>query len=81
VSAGVLPQEAPALSSSGWDKAVFANRYAGDQLLLCAQLERSVEAALYFSTRAFVGDNEVASAELMMIAQGGGQLGQRAPAE
>ena len=70
VSAGVLPQEATRIYLVGLDKARFRKPVMpGDQLLLCAQLERSVEAALYFSTRAFVGDNEVASAELMMIAQ------------
>jgi 3-hydroxyacyl-[acyl-carrier-protein] dehydratase len=54
----------------GLDKARFRKPVIpGDQLLLCAQLERSVEAALHFSTRAFVGDSEVASAEMMMIAQ------------
>ena len=69
VSAGVLAHETTRFYLAGLDKARFRKPVMpGDQLLLCAQLERSVEAALHFSTRAFVGDNEVASAE-MMIAQ------------
>jgi 3-hydroxyacyl-[acyl-carrier-protein] dehydratase len=69
VTAGVLPQGNTRFYLVGLDKARFRKPVMpGDQLLLCAQLERSVEAALHFSTRAFVGDNEVASAE-MMIAQ------------
>jgi 3-hydroxyacyl-[acyl-carrier-protein] dehydratase len=70
VNAGVLAHETTRFYLVGLDKARFRKPVIpGDQLLLCAQLERSVEAALHFSTRAFVGDNEVASAEMMMIAQ------------
>jgi 3-hydroxyacyl-[acyl-carrier-protein] dehydratase len=70
VTAGVLPSETTRFYLVGLDKARFRKPVIpGDQLLLCAQLERSVEAALHFSTHAFVGDNEVASAEMMMIAQ------------
>ena len=70
VTAGVLPQENTRFHLAGLDKARFRKPVMpGDQLLLCAQLERSVETALHFLTRAFVGDNEVASAELMLIAQ------------
>jgi 3-hydroxyacyl-[acyl-carrier-protein] dehydratase len=69
VTAGVLPDETTRFYLAELDKARFRKPVIpGDQLLLCAQLERSVKASLYFSTRAFVGDNEVASAE-MMIAQ------------
>jgi len=70
VTAGVLSQENTRFHLAGLDKARFRKPVMpGDQLLLCAQLERSFETALRFLTRAFVGDNEVASAELMLIAQ------------
>jgi len=70
VTAGVLPQENTRFYLVGLDKARFRKPVMpGDQLVLCAQLERRVEAALQFSTQAFVGDSEVASAEIMMIAQ------------
>jgi 3-hydroxyacyl-[acyl-carrier-protein] dehydratase len=69
VTAGVLPDETTRFYLAELDRARFRKPVMpGDQLLLCAQLERSVQAILYFSTRAFVGDTEVASAE-MMIAQ------------
>jgi 3-hydroxyacyl-[acyl-carrier-protein] dehydratase len=69
VTAGVFPHGATRFYLEGLDKARFRRPVIpGDQLLLCAQLVRSGQAALHFSTRAFVGDNEVASAE-MMIAQ------------
>jgi 3-hydroxyacyl-[acyl-carrier-protein] dehydratase len=70
VNAGVLPHETTRFYLVGLDKARFRKPVIpGDQLLLCVQLERSVEAALHFSARALVGNNEVASAELMLIAQ------------
>jgi 3-hydroxyacyl-[acyl-carrier-protein] dehydratase len=69
VTSGMLPDETTRFYLVGLDKARFRKPVVpGDQLLLCAQLERSVQATLHFSTRALVGDNEVASAE-MMIAQ------------
>ncbi len=69
VTAGGLPQETTRFYLEELDRARFRRPVIpGDQLLLCAQLERSVKTTLHFSTRAFVGDNEVASAE-MMIAQ------------
>jgi 3-hydroxyacyl-[acyl-carrier-protein] dehydratase len=69
VSAGIAPHETTRFYLVGLDKARFRKPVIpGDQLLLSAQLERSVDATLHFSTRAFVGENEVASAE-MMIAQ------------
>lgn len=70
VTAGVLAHETTRFYLEGLDRVRFRKPVVpGDQLLLCAQLERSVQATLHFSTRAFVGNNEVASAELMMIAQ------------
>jgi 3-hydroxyacyl-[acyl-carrier-protein] dehydratase len=70
VTAGMLPQEITRYYLVGLDKARFRKPVMpGDQLLLRAQLERSVKGTLHFSTRAFVGDHEVASAEMMMITQ------------
>jgi 3-hydroxyacyl-[acyl-carrier-protein] dehydratase len=70
VSAGVLVHETTRFYLVGLDKARFRKPVMpGDQLLLCAHLERRVQATLHFSTRALVGDNEVASAEMIMIAQ------------
>jgi 3-hydroxyacyl-[acyl-carrier-protein] dehydratase len=69
VTAGVHLQETTHFYLAELDKARFRKPVIpGDQLLLSAQLERSVQTKLHFSTRAFVGDKEVASAE-MMIAQ------------
>jgi 3-hydroxyacyl-[acyl-carrier-protein] dehydratase len=69
VTAGVLPDETTRFYLTELDKARFRKPVIpGDQLLLCAHFKRSVKASLYFSTRAFVADTEVASAE-MMIAQ------------
>jgi 3-hydroxyacyl-[acyl-carrier-protein] dehydratase len=69
VTSGMPPHETTCFYLVGLDKARFRMPVMpGDQLLLCAQLERRVQATLHFSTRAFVGDHEVASAE-MMIAQ------------
>ena len=69
VTAGVLPHETTHFYLEGLDKARFRKPVIpGDQLLLCAQLERSTEGTQHFSTRAFVGNDVVASAE-MIIAQ------------
>jgi 3-hydroxyacyl-[acyl-carrier-protein] dehydratase len=38
----------------------------GDQLLLTAQLERSLKGIWRFSTQALVGDQEVAHADMML---------------
>jgi 3-hydroxyacyl-[acyl-carrier-protein] dehydratase len=70
VTTGMLSHETTHFYLVGLDKARFRKPVMpGDQLLLCANLERRVQATLQFSTRALVGENEVASAELMMIAQ------------
>jgi 3-hydroxyacyl-[acyl-carrier-protein] dehydratase len=71
-TAGVLPHETTRFYLVGLDKARFRKPVMpGDQLLLRADLERSVRAVRRFSTQAFVGDIEVAGAE-MMIAQAAG---------
>jgi 3-hydroxyacyl-[acyl-carrier-protein] dehydratase len=67
VTADVLPQETTRFYLLGLDRARFRKPVMpGDQLLLCAHLERSVKDALHFSTRALVGDKEVATAEIMI---------------
>ena len=69
VTAGVIPQGTTPVYFAGLDKARFRKHVMpGDQLLLCARLERSFNAARYFSATAFVGDHEVASARMIMIA-------------
>lgn len=69
VTAGVLPHETTCFHLVELDKARFRKPVIpGDQLLLCAQLERSIEGTQHFSTRALVGSDVVASAE-MGIAQ------------
>ena len=70
VSIGVLPQETTRYYLEGLNRARFRKPVLpGDQLMLSAELERRIEATLHFSTRAFVGDHEVASAELTMVVQ------------
>jgi 3-hydroxyacyl-[acyl-carrier-protein] dehydratase len=70
VTAGMRAHETTKFYLVGLDKARFRKPVLpGDQLVLCAHLERAVQATLHFSARAFVGENEVASAEMMMIAQ------------
>lgn len=69
VTAGVTPQEATPFYLVGLDKTRFRKPVApGDQLLLSARLERSFKSARRFSATAFVGNHEVASARMMMIA-------------
>jgi 3-hydroxyacyl-[acyl-carrier-protein] dehydratase len=69
VTAGMLAHETTRFYLVGLDKDRFRKPVVpGDQLLLSAQIEHSVQATQHFSTRAFVGNTEVASAE-MTIAQ------------
>jgi len=69
VTAGVIPQATTRFYLVGLDKARFRKPVApGDQLLLCARLERSFKSTRRFSAAAFVGNHEVASAKMMMIA-------------
>jgi 3-hydroxymyristoyl/3-hydroxydecanoyl-(acyl carrier protein) dehydratase len=64
-----LPQAiSPAVSTSSGKARFRKPVMPGNQLLLCAYLKCSAKDALHFSTLAFVGDTEVASAE-MVIAQ------------
>jgi 3-hydroxyacyl-[acyl-carrier-protein] dehydratase len=69
VTAGVIPQATTPFYLVGLDKARFRKPVVpGDQLLLCARLERSFKSTRRFSATAFVGNHEVASARMMMIA-------------
>jgi len=70
MSAGKLAHETGHLDFVGLDKARFRKPVGpGDQLLLCAHLERNLKPMVRFLTEAFVGEDKVASAEVMMIAQ------------
>src|ERR1700732_3912325 len=70
VTAGVIPDHRTRFYFVGIDKARFRRPVVpGDQLLLAAQLERSLRGIWRFSTVARVGDQEVAHAD-MMIAPG-----------
>jgi 3-hydroxyacyl-[acyl-carrier-protein] dehydratase len=67
VTAGIAVQETTGFYLVGLDKARFRKPVMpGDQLLLCAHLERSAKDTLQFLTNAFVGGTEVASAEVMI---------------
>jgi 3-hydroxyacyl-[acyl-carrier-protein] dehydratase len=70
VTANVFPDERTRFYFVAIDKARFRRPVVpGDQLLLTAQLERSLKGIWRFSTKALVGDQEVAQAD-MMIAPG-----------
>jgi 3-hydroxyacyl-[acyl-carrier-protein] dehydratase len=70
VTANVFPDERTRFYLVAIDKARFRRPVVpGDQLLLTAQLERSLKGIWRFSTKALVGDQEVAQAD-MMIAPG-----------
>jgi 3-hydroxyacyl-[acyl-carrier-protein] dehydratase len=70
VTANVFPDHRTQFYFVGIDKARFRRPVVpGDQLLLSAQLERSLKGIWRFSTRALVEDQEVAYAD-MMVAPG-----------
>jgi 3-hydroxyacyl-[acyl-carrier-protein] dehydratase len=70
VTAGVIPDHTTRFYFVGIDKARFRRPVVpGDQLLLTAQLQRSLRGIWRFSTAALVGDQEVAHAD-MMVAPG-----------
>jgi 3-hydroxyacyl-[acyl-carrier-protein] dehydratase len=70
VTANVISDHSTPLYFVAIDKARFRRPVVpGDQLLLTAQLERSLKGIWRFSTRALVGDQEVAHAD-MMVAPG-----------
>ena len=67
VSAGVTPNNETRFYFVGIDKARFRKPVEpGDQLVLTARLERSFKGIWRFSVAAYVGTDEVASAEIMV---------------
>jgi 3-hydroxyacyl-[acyl-carrier-protein] dehydratase len=67
VTAGVIPDEDTRFYFVGIDKARFRRPVVpGDQLLLSAQLQRSLKGIWCFSTVALVGEQEVAQADMMV---------------
>jgi 3-hydroxyacyl-[acyl-carrier-protein] dehydratase len=67
VTAGVVPDEDTRFYFVGIDKARFRRPVVpGDQLLLVAQLQRSLKGIWRFSTVALVGEQEVAQADMMV---------------
>jgi 3-hydroxyacyl-[acyl-carrier-protein] dehydratase len=72
VTANVIRDHKAPLYFVGIDKARFRRPVVpGDQLLLTAQLERSLRGIWRFSTAALVGDQEVAHADMMVAPETG----------
>lgn len=72
VTANVIPDHNTLFYFVGIDKARFRRPVVpGDQLLLTAQLERSLKGIWRFSTAALVGDHEVAQADMMVAPETG----------
>jgi 3-hydroxyacyl-[acyl-carrier-protein] dehydratase len=72
VTAGVTPDAGAPLYFVGIDKARFRKPVVpGDQLVLTAQVQRSLKGIWRFSTAALVGEREVAHAELMVAPEAG----------
>lgn len=72
VTANVIPNEDTRFYFVGIDNARFRKPVLpGDQLLLTAQLERSLRGIWKFSTVALVGENEVAHADMMVAPETG----------
>jgi len=70
ITADVIPDENTRFYFVGIDKARFRKVVEpGDQLILTAKLERAIRGIWKFSTVALVGDQEAASAD-MMVAPG-----------
>ena len=67
ITADVVPDDSTRFFFVGIDKARFRKPVEpGDQLILTAKLERSMRGIWKFATVAYVGDDEVTSAELMV---------------
>jgi 3-hydroxyacyl-[acyl-carrier-protein] dehydratase len=67
VTADVVPDDSTRFYFVGIDKARFRKPVEpGDQLVLTAKLERTMRGIWKFSAAAYVGEAEVASAELMV---------------
>ncbi len=68
VTGGVIPDEHTKFYFAGIDKARFRKPVTpGDQLILTARLERALKGIWRFSAVAYVGTDEVASAEMMLV--------------
>ena len=73
VTENVIPDHTTPFYFVGIDKARFRRPVMpGDQLLLSAQLERSLRGIWRFSTVAHVGEREVAHADIMAAPEAGG---------
>lgn len=71
-TAKVLPDEETRFYFVGIDKARFRRPVEpGDQLILTAKLQRQMRGIWKFEAAAYVGDVEVASAELMVAPESG----------
>jgi 3-hydroxyacyl-[acyl-carrier-protein] dehydratase len=67
ITADVVPDDSTRFFFVGIDKARFRKPVEpGDQLILTAKLERAMRGIWKFTTVAYVGDDEVTSAELMV---------------
>ncbi|MCB1625350.1 MAG: 3-hydroxyacyl-ACP dehydratase FabZ [Pseudomonadales bacterium] len=67
ITADVIPDESTRFFFVGIDKARFRKPVEpGDQLILTARLERAFKGIWQLSTIAYVGDDEVTSAEMMV---------------
>ena len=67
ITADVVPDDSTRFFFVGIDKARFRKPVEpGDQLILTAKLERSMRGIWKFTAVAYVGDDEVTSAELMV---------------
>src|SRR5436190_5468226 len=67
VTADVVPDDSTRFYFVGIDKARFRKPVEpGDQLILTAKLERQMRGIWKFSTVAYVGEDEVTSAEMMV---------------
>ena len=70
ITAGVTPQDTTKFYFAGIDKARFRKPVLpGDQIVLTANLERSIRTIWRFSTVALVGEEEVAAAEMMIATE------------
>src|SRR5262245_35069241 len=80
VTADVVPDDSTRFFFVGIDKARFRKPVEpGDQLILTARLERQMRGIWKFSTVAYVGEDEVTSAE-MMVAPETNKTSPKAPA-
>jgi len=72
VTLGVIPDESTRFYFVGVDKARFRKPVQpGDQLILTARFERSFKGIWKYSTAAFVEDDEVTGAEMMVAPETG----------